>query len=213
MTNTENNTEAMNTSAAGEGTGRIALALAKAQGEFKPLKKSRTAKVPMKAGGYYTYQYADLGDVVECSREALSKHELCFIQTEQSAGMKGGILTTIFHSSGQQLRSWTSLVGGTQGTGPQAHGSALTYTRRYGLCLALGIVAEEDDDAQVAEGAGGGEEGEERSAPNREGRGGSDGSGGGRPIAARGHREAAQPPIRNRARRQMDARRRPRVHG
>jgi hypothetical protein len=34
---------------------------------------------------------------------------------------------------------------------PQKVGSALTYGRRYSLCLALGIVADEDDDAEAAQ--------------------------------------------------------------
>lgn len=159
MTSNEDTTKATTETAAApvrEATDKIAAALAKAQGAFKPLKKSRTAKVPMKTGGFYTYDYADLADVVESIREALSANGMCFTQTEAAQGIKSGIATYLYHESGQVLRSWTALVSGTQGTGPQAHGSALTYTRRYGLCLATGVVAEEDDDAQVAEGSGGG---------------------------------------------------------
>lgn len=35
---------------------------------------------------------------------------------------------------------------------PQGLGSALTYARRYGLCLAFNIAGEDDDDAEAAHG-------------------------------------------------------------
>lgn len=126
--------------------GKIAGALAKAQGEFEPLEKTKTAKVPMKSGGTYSYSYADLADVMRCCRKALSANELAITQ-----GIVGDeLITTLLHSSGEWLRSAIPLVQ-AQGQGPQALGSMLTYCRRYGACALLGIVAEEDDDAQVAE--------------------------------------------------------------
>lgn len=137
-------------------TDKIAAALAKAQLAYKKLTKSRTAVVPTKAGGKYSYNYADLSDVVECAREALAANQIAWIQSEQAYMDTAGIATFLLHASGQGLESWTRLVGDLMTSGPQAHGSALTYTRRYGLCLALGIVAEEDDDAQAAQGVAGG---------------------------------------------------------
>jgi len=37
---------------------------------------------------------------------------------------------------------------------PQGLGSAITYHRRYGLCLLFNLVGEEDDDAEAAHGRG-----------------------------------------------------------
>jgi hypothetical protein len=38
------------------------------------------------------------------------------------------------------------------GKKPQDMGSAMTYAKRYGLCMALGIAAEDDDDGNMANG-------------------------------------------------------------
>lgn len=38
-------------------------------------------------------------------------------------------------------------------TSPQAVGSSITYFRRYGILSALGLVADEDDDAEASTGA------------------------------------------------------------
>lgn len=124
----------------------LAAALAKAQGAFKPVKKSRTAIVPMKTGGKFQYNYADLSDIVECSREALSANELALTQSFGD----DGLYSVIVHSSGQWIKNWTPMQA-AQGNGPQAFGSSLTYARRYGLSTLLGIVAEDDDDGEIAE--------------------------------------------------------------
>lgn len=127
--------------------GKIAAALAKAQRAFKTVPKNRVAKVPTKAGGQYTYKYADLSDVIEAVREALAANELCFIQSVEGETLH----TMLFHSSGERLGNIVPLVGAGSMTGPQAVGSSLTYSRRYGLTALLGVVAEEDDDAQAAQ--------------------------------------------------------------
>ena len=130
-------------------TGSIAEALAKAQGEFPAIPKNRTAKVPMKAGGTYSYDYADLSDIVQAVRPVLAKHGLSFSQS-----VAGQVLrSTLFHSSGQMISSeipFNCPPGGR----PQDTGSALTYARRYCLCALLGVVAEEDDDGNIAQGSG-----------------------------------------------------------
>ncbi len=127
-------------------TGKIALALAKAQKAFKTVPKNRVAKVPTKAGGQYSYKYADLADVIDAVRDALSANELAFTQ-----GVEGdNLVTVLVHSSGERLYNSVPMVSPGAMTGPQAVGSSLTYSRRYGLTALLGVVAEEDDDGQVA---------------------------------------------------------------
>lgn len=108
--------------------------------------KNRTATVRGKSKDgspiSYSYKYADLSDVIEAVRSALSKNGLAFIQTLSGEQL----VTLLLHSSGQSLKNAVPLVI-AQGTGPQAMGSSLTYSRRYGLTALLGVVAEEDDDA------------------------------------------------------------------
>jgi hypothetical protein len=123
---------------------KIALALSKAQAEYGPLKKTKTAKVRMKAGGEYSYDYADLSDMIECTRSALTKNELALTQI-----VKGFTLETcLIHSSGEMLVSSIDLP---KSLTPQEFGSALTYYRRYTMGPMIGVAAEEDDDGQVAQ--------------------------------------------------------------
>lgn len=130
------------------GVDKVTEALVKAQGEFPTIEKGRTAKVPMKAGGTYSYTYADLSDILTAVKPVLSKNGLCITQTVDG----DWLVTYLRHSSGQFLTSAIPMVGLKDNT-PQAMGSALTYSRRYCACLALGVVAEEDDDAQGAQNA------------------------------------------------------------
>lgn len=129
-----------------ENFGELAKALATAQGAFKPVYKNRTAKIPMKAGGQYSYKYADLSDVMDAVKEALSANGLAIVQTTDGICL----FTMLVHSSGQWLQGRVPLIW-AEGGGPQQLGSALTYARRYGVCCLLGVVADEDDDGEVAQ--------------------------------------------------------------
>ena len=125
----------------------LMAALAKAQGDFEKLEKTRTAKVRMKDNkGEYTYNYADLSDVVESVRTALKANGLAFTQDERGSYL----WTFLHHSTGQWLAGKVRLFAGNT---PQTHGSGLTYARRYGLCNLLGVVAEDDDDGARSENA------------------------------------------------------------
>lgn len=125
---------------------QIALALAKAQSDFKPLNKSKTAKVRgrTKAGKEYDYEYkyADLSDVIDSVKTALSKNEISFCQIINLNLLE----TWLIHSSGQRIVSQVELP---KAETPQALGSLLTYYKRYQLSALVGIAAEEDDDGQA----------------------------------------------------------------
>lgn len=134
----------------------IAAALAKAQGAIIPPPKNRTAKVKGVAKGSgreyeYTYKYSDLAAIVEAMRVPLSSNNIAVVQSETAD--KKQIRTMLVHSSGQWVVSECCIVMGDEKNdlkGAQAHGSALTYTKRHALCLALGIAAEDDDDGKGA---------------------------------------------------------------
>jgi hypothetical protein len=123
-------------------------ALAAAQGEFPPIGRSHTAKIPGKDGRPgYQYSYADLGDVLSAVRPVLAKHGIALVQRTahlQNGGVR--LFTDLHHSSGQTIGSEIDLGQGPNN--PQAHGGALTYLRRYQIVTLLGIAAEEDRDAQ-----------------------------------------------------------------
>jgi hypothetical protein len=84
-----------------ETTGKLADALAKAQAEFKAIKKDKTAKVRMKAGGEYSYNYADLSSVIDATKEALSKNGLAIMQPVEFQGERLVLHTKLLHSSGE----------------------------------------------------------------------------------------------------------------
>jgi hypothetical protein len=127
-----------------QSSAKLAVALGKAQSKFKPLNKSKTAKVKMKSGGEYSYKYADLSDLIDAVRDALLENELAFTQLIQGENIE----TILYHSSGEKLTS-TMFIGSSDT--PQGLGSLITYARRYALGPMLGIAAEEDDDAQMSQ--------------------------------------------------------------
>lgn len=129
---------------------KLSAALVTFQGKVGPVAKTKTAKVQMKSGGSYTYDYADLADVIASTKEARAAAELAVVQMPVNSDRGITIITTILHSSGQWMRS--SLTMFTGDSSPQAIGSLITYGRRYSYSAALGICTEADDDGNAAQG-------------------------------------------------------------
>ena len=141
-------------------------ALAKAQGEFPEIAKTKTAKVQTRKGPGYAYTYADLADIRKAVTPALSKNGLAVVQVLDyhqinEAHSEFGIETRLLHGDGGSLAAFypiqqTKLVRAEGGEPlqipltPQEMGSAITYARRYALCALLGVVAEDDDDGRQA---------------------------------------------------------------
>lgn len=115
----------------------IFTALFKAQGEFKvALKGSENP--------FFKSNYADFESVVGAARPALSKNGLAFIQMPSIENDKTVLVTRITHSSGQWFEDSMPIKATKDDA--QGLGSAITYTRRYALQAALGIVTSNDDD-------------------------------------------------------------------
>ena len=115
--------------------------------------KTKTAKVVLKAGGSYTYRYADLGDILPAVRPLLSKLGLSW--TSKPAQTDGGAMVLRFalcHASGETNAGEIPL-GVPAGCKPQELGSAITYARRYAITAQLNLATEEDDAANAAQGA------------------------------------------------------------
>lgn len=129
-------------------TGKIAEALAAFQSEMPIVAKTHTAKVPTKAGGSYSYTYADLADVTEAAMPLLSKNGLSFSTCPRAAEGRGYELVGILlHTSGERLEGTLPIAGNS----PQEYGSSLTYMRRYLLGCLTGIVTDDDDDGGLAQ--------------------------------------------------------------
>ncbi|HSN13668.1 MAG TPA: ERF family protein [Anaeromyxobacteraceae bacterium] len=114
-------------------------ALALAQEEFGAVAKTRTAKI--RAG--YEYNYANLSDVYNAVAPALRKHGLVPSQIPRG----NVVVTRLQHGpSGQWIAGALPLVLPDHGADIQRLGSAITYLRRYALCMMVGVVAVDDDD-------------------------------------------------------------------
>jgi len=128
----------------------LAAALAKAQGAMANVLADQTAKIEMKAGGQFSYSYADLASVLEAIRKPLSDNGLSIIQgVDRDAGAVV-IATQLNHASGQWVRAQLSMPIPDNLT-PQNIGKAITYGRRYGLSALIGIAAEDDDGKAASE--------------------------------------------------------------
>lgn len=129
---------------------KIFEALSKAQNEIKNPEKNKTVKVKTKTGGSYDFKYATLDAIIDCVRGPLTKNGMWFTQTLANGNGKYKLVTTLGHSSGQWICSETPILSTSADN--QAFGSALTYMKRYALSALLGVAADEDDDANYADG-------------------------------------------------------------
>lgn len=122
----------------------LAKAFVAAQAELKNPYASSTADT-----GSYRYKYAPLDDILNDVRAVLGRHGLALLQETETGQAAVGVRTVILHESGQWIEFGPLLL--PAGNTAQSAGSATTYARRYALCAALGIAADEDDDAASPE--------------------------------------------------------------
>lgn len=127
--------------------GKLTEALSKFQGSIQQPKLNKSVKVTTKEGRTYTFQYADLGACISAATPELQKNGLAVIQTIQGQVL----VTTLSHVSGEYINSQVPLNQQTLfSTAFQNIGSMITYLKRYAYCAILGIVADDDDDANAA---------------------------------------------------------------
>lgn len=129
---------------------KIAGALAKAQAMFINPPRNKTVTVRTQGSGTYEFSYATFDAILDAVRKPLAENELSIVQAVDASGDKPRVVTTLLHSSGQWISSSLPLL--LDRPGNQAFGSALTYQKRYGLTALLAIAADEDDDANGADG-------------------------------------------------------------
>jgi ERF superfamily len=128
----------------------LVASLAKAQGAFPDVEKGKRAHIATKAGGHFSYQYADLATILAAVRKPLADNELAILQPVQVSGNRVSVTTVLAHASGEWVASDLALPIGDP-TDARSLASALTYGRRYGVIALLGIAPrDEDDDAAAA---------------------------------------------------------------
>lgn len=127
--------------------GQLAKALAAVQGKISNPSKSRTVTIYPKDGKpSFSYAYADLADILDAVRPALSANGLAVVATLSPDGKgAGGMMLTsrLIHESGESIESTYPIPYGDA----KSIGGAITYGRRYTLSALVGIMAEEDQDA------------------------------------------------------------------
>jgi len=120
----------------------LAKALSNFQGKMTAVKKDAT-------NPFYKSRYATLDTIWESIRKPLSENGLSVAQTMGLTPDNKSVLeTTLYHTSGEWI-SGTQLVNPVKDD-PQSLGSAISYARRYSLSALLGVVSDEDDDANIA---------------------------------------------------------------
>jgi hypothetical protein len=127
----------------------LAAALVAALADVMVVDKGNTAKIPLKDGkGSYSYDYADIADVVKRTRPALAEHGLVALTPIHDHGNGLACTVVIVHTSGERMDFGPFPF--PHGKDAQATGSMVTYHRRYALVAALGMAAGDDDDGAAA---------------------------------------------------------------
>jgi hypothetical protein len=125
-----------------ESISELATALSIAQSQIGGAVRSST-------NPFFKSSYADLGDVIKAIKEPLAANGLSMIQMpitnliEKSVGVS----TRIIHSSGEWIEGEFFLP--LTKFDSQAVGSALSYSRRYGITSIL-MIPQTDDDAKCS---------------------------------------------------------------
>jgi hypothetical protein len=84
--------------------------------------------------------YADINSVINSIKDIMNENGLTITQPINGNNVE----TYLLHESGQFIGSTTPIVC-AKPNDPQALGSAITYSRRYGLQSLVGLPAEDDD--------------------------------------------------------------------
>lgn len=130
----------------------LAAALSAFQGECPPIRKGNRATVPTKSGGQYSYDYADLSDVLEVVAPVLARHGLSFNGKPTVTKRGFGLKYRLRHLAGESDKGFYPLPD-PRGLDPQEQGKWQTYVRRYVLCSVLGVApGGDDDDAATSSG-------------------------------------------------------------
>ena len=123
----------------------LAVAMLKVQ------KQLRTA-LKDSYNGFTQSKYATLNSVMDACSEVLIDAGILVmqypVQVEGNGSLLGLVAKLIHAESGEWQESL--LLMPLPKADPQGYGLALTYARRYGLSSMIGLVTEDDDDANMA---------------------------------------------------------------
>ncbi len=133
---------------------KIAQALAKSWGELENPKHNASVSVKTKSGGQYTFDYTDLGGILDEAKRVYKENGISILQNASTKEVNGNLMisveTMLLHSSGEWVKSEPLKMPSS--TSMQDMGGQITYMKRYSLSALLGIATEKDDDANGASG-------------------------------------------------------------
>lgn len=93
------------------------------------------------------FQYASLGALLGAVKPVLAKHGLGVVQAFRDYGDGNGCVeTTVVHETGESMSTVSPPFH--VDPNPQKTGAWITYYRRYMLSSLLGVLGDEDDDAE-----------------------------------------------------------------
>jgi hypothetical protein len=130
--------------------GALYGALAKAQGEMSNPIKNREVSVKSDKGSY-KFAYATLDSILDIVRAPLAKHGLSFTQTLERREDGMVMCLRLYHAGGASI-STSMPIDSARVARMQELGSLMTFARRYQVASFFGLAAEEDDDANAADG-------------------------------------------------------------
>jgi hypothetical protein len=130
--------------------GLLYAALAKAQGGMANPVKNREVAVKSDRGSY-KFAYATLDAILDIVRPALSANGLAFTQTLEKREDGMVMCLRLFHGGGGMVSTCMPLDQ-SRIAKMQEMGSLMTFARRYQIASFFGLAAEEDDDANGADG-------------------------------------------------------------
>jgi hypothetical protein len=124
-----------------------AASLAAFQAECPIIGKNRTAQIPTRNGGSYSFQYADLDGIASTIRPLLHKHGLSY--SWDSVVENGQITCTaiVRHVNGHSFSAKFTCptASASAMSDQQKNASALTFARRQSLVQVLGLTTGDPD--------------------------------------------------------------------
>lgn len=115
--------------------------------------KSSKVDYETKTGGRTKYNFATLAKIQKLVDPVLSQFGLSYTWKQEENGDKIKMTCIVKHEKGHHEETYLSAGNDTSGSknAIQAMGSSVSYLKRYTLCNALGLSADEDDDGEKSE--------------------------------------------------------------
>lgn len=120
----------------------IASALLRAQARMPALQKSAI-------NPHFKNKYVPLDAILEAVLPILNEEGIVVVQSPTTVDGQPGLSTMLLHAESGQSLTGSMLLVMDKDT-PQGQGSGITYARRYALQGMLGLIADQDDDAEQA---------------------------------------------------------------